>query len=601
MVRFAGENAAITDAYIASVLAPLAEKEESPAVRRELASTSIRLAQAHDTRPLLHALMRHAEDANDPALPQLIWLAYERKVVAAARTELAWLKANSAKNELITETILPRSVRRLAGTERTEDLAACIALIASERPGVVRRRALEGLVRGLQGRQVDGPPDWRAVAAVLAKDPDPVVVEMTRQLSVIFRDLAAVRQALAVASDASKRLSERLDAVRSIALARPAEGKQTLLALLSHNVDPELQGEACRALAGYEGADIARFVAGGWKGYPPPERSQAVNLLAGRAAWAKELLTAVADKRVPRTDLTNNTILRMTALKDKELDARLLAVWGKVRDTPAELNALIERMRGQLATGPGSFERGRKVFELQCSKCHKFEGKGHEVGPALDGAGRDIEYLLVNVLDPNRVVGAPYFQRFVALKNGRVETGLLAAEDGATLTLKVENDALKVIAKKDIEELTIQEKSLMPEGLANSMTVQDFRDLVRFVMASPFLTEVRTTGPFLPGKEPRIDPGAPEGQGSTSWKRRAVGVIGRIPLPSSKDAAVAYVSGEVTAPAAMAGRLLLGSPHTLKVWLNGKRVYEGKPGVAPGQSRPGRARTLNCNPGRTES
>jgi putative membrane-bound dehydrogenase-like protein len=579
-VRFAGENTGITNSYIRDVLTPLAERDESPAVRRELASAAIRLATAHDTRPLLHALMRHAEDASDPALPQLIWVGYEKKLVTAARTELAWLKANSAKNELVTETILPRSARRLAATNRSEDLAACIAVVGSERPGVVRRRILEGLLRGLQGRQVDGPPNWRAVADALAKDPDPVVADMTRQLSVIFRDLAAIRQALAVAADESKRPAERATAIRSIALATPAEAKQVLLALVARNADPELQAEACRALAGYDSADIARIVIGGWKQYSPAVRSEAVNLLAGRAAWAKELLAALADQRVPRTDVTNNAILRMTALKNKGLDARILEVWGRVRETPAELNALIVRMRGELAAGPGSFERGRKVFELQCSKCHRFEGAGHEVGPALDGAGRDIEYLLVNVLDPNRVVGAPYFQRFATLKNGRVETGLLAAEDEATITLKVENDALKVIARKDIEELTVQEKSLMPEGLANAMTVQDFRDLVRFAMANPFLAEVRTAGPFPAGKAPPIDPAESPGQGSLEWKRPTVGVVGRIALPASRAATVAFVTAEVSAPATIRARLLLGSAHAVKVWLNGKPVYDGKPGSA---------------------
>src|SRR5205823_7021144 len=125
-----------------------------------------------------------------------------------------------------------------------------------------------------------------------------------------------------------------------------------------------------------------------------------------------------------------------------------------------------------------------------CAKCHRFEGRGHDVGPSLDGAARDIDYLLVNVLDPNRVVGQPYYTRFVTLKNGRVETGLLAAEDTQSITLKSENDALKVIPRKDIEELSVQEKSLMPEGLNANVSPQDFRDLIRFLMANPFLTEV---------------------------------------------------------------------------------------------------------------
>jgi putative membrane-bound dehydrogenase-like protein len=579
--RFASENRGTTDAYIETVLAPLAEKEESPAVRRELASAAIRLAGTNDTIPLLHALMRHTEDANDPAIPQLIWLAYERKLVAATRTELGWLKENAAKNELVANTIIPRCTRRLTDTNRPDDLAACLTLIAADQPRVVRRRALEGLVRGLQGRQVDGPPGWRAVKDALAKDPDPAVVGLVRRLSVIFRDPASVREALAVTADGTRSLADRMDAMRSVALARPDGGKQVFLALLTADVQPEIQAEACRSLGGYDAPDIAAKVLSHWKNYPPAVRSEAASLLASRGIWARELVAAVSDKRVPRTDLTTNTILRLAALKDKDLDARVLAIWGRVRETPAELNALIDRVRGQLAAGPGSFEHGRKVFEQQCSKCHKFEGKGHDVGPTLDGAGRDIEYLLVNILDPNRVVGAPYFQRYVVLKNGRVETGLLLAESAATLTLKSENDALRIIAKKDIEELTVQEISLMPEGLAGSMTVQDFRDLVRYVMAHPFLTDVRTAGPFPVGKAPGIDPASPERADPIAWKQPVVGVTGRIPLPASKEKAVVHISAEVTAPGDMPARFQFGSAHALKVWLNGKQVYVGKPGAGP--------------------
>src|SRR5262249_27472436 len=160
------------------------------------------------------------------------------------------------------------------------------------------------------------------------------------------------------------------------------------------------------------------------------------------------------------------------------------AVWGRFRDTPAELNKLIDKMRLALDEKRASFARGRKVFDAQCAKCHKFDGRGHEVGPPLDGAGRDIEYLLINVLDPDRVVGQPYYLRVVQLTDGRLETGLLHAEDETTITLKVENDQLKVIQKKDIDgKVRVVEKSVMPEGLAGAMTVQDFRDLVRYAMA----------------------------------------------------------------------------------------------------------------------
>src|SRR5207245_11457758 len=133
----------------------------------------------------------------------------------------------------------------------------------------------------------------------------------------------------------------------------------------------------------------------------------------------------------------------------------------------AELTALIERMRATLFAGRGSFEAGRKVFETQCAKCHRFEGNGHDVGPNLDGAARDIDYLLVNVLDPNRVVGQPYYTRFVTLKNGRIETGLLASEDEQSVTLKSENDALKVIPEKENDENNVHTKTTISNGKSN--------------------------------------------------------------------------------------------------------------------------------------
>jgi putative heme-binding domain-containing protein len=310
-------------------------------------------------------------------------------------------------------------------------------------------------------------------------------------------------------------------------------------------------------------------------------RTEAVNLLAGRKEWAKELLAAVGDKRVARTDLNDNTILRIRALKDKQLNADIQKVWGAVRDTPAELNALIDKLRVQIDEGRSSLERGRKVFEGTCAKCHKFEGKGHDVGPNLDGAGRDVEYLLINVIDPNRVVGAPYFTRLVTLKSGRVESGLLAAEDDTSVTLKGENDALKVIQRKDIDEIQVSQKSVMPEGLANNMKPAEFRDLVRFVMVNPFLTEVIVTGPVDPKHPNAGDVKRLVRDAGLERNRPAVGVHGRIPLPAAKGdgEVVALVEADVTAPAAMKTRLLIGAGVPVEAWVNGKRVYEGKPGA----------------------
>jgi putative membrane-bound dehydrogenase-like protein len=572
-IRLLGESGIVSDKMLAR-LTEMADKDEAPEVRLQLASTARRLAK-QDTLPLLHNLMKHKADASDPCLPLMIWLAYEPKIAAAQAKGLDWLRDHAAGNNLVANDIVPRAMRRLVAIGSDHGRAACIAFLGQVTDSLVRQRALEGLLTGLQNQYVDPPADWPNVLAMLLRDDVPEVRRLADRLAIKFRDAGALKRSLAVARDTTRPSRERVEAVRDIGVVHAPETLQPLFDLLASDKDDEVRGEACRSLSAYNDQGIATKVLGGWKSYPPSVRVEAVNLLAGRKEWARDLLAAVGSQKVPRTDLTDNTILRIRAFKDRRLDEQIKAVWGQFRDTPAELDALIDKVRTHLYEGAGSFERGRKVFENQCGKCHRFEGKGHDVGPNLDGAARDIEYLLVNVIDPNRVVGAPYFTRFATLKNGRVESGLLAAEDGASITLKTENDALKVIQKKDIEELTVQERSLMPEGLANNMKMEEFRDLIRYLMAHPFLTDVSVSGPYDPNRLPIKD--------DLVWSPLSVGPPGRIALPPVRgmDENMSLVAAEVTAPSPLRTRLLLGSAAELRVLLNDKPVYTGTPGKLP--------------------
>src|SRR5262249_51153552 len=161
------------------------------------------------------------------------------------------------------------------------------------------------------------------------------------------------------------------DAIRDLSLAHPMEALGPLQELLTDETNLAIRTEACRALAAYDRVEVARAVVAAWKRYPPALRAEAINLLAGRREWARELLAAVGQNLIPRTDLNDNTILRLRSFRDAKLNAQIETVWGRVRDTPADLDALIERMRAALYEGRASAERGRKVFENQCAKCHK--------------------------------------------------------------------------------------------------------------------------------------------------------------------------------------------------------------------------------------
>ena len=560
------------------LLTGIASVEQHPAVRRELASAAIRLADKHDVTPLVRALLAHKEDAKDPVIPQLVWLAYE-KVLANGRRqpaggkgappanpknqpadagrspedELAWLAENAPGNPLITEQIVPKTMRRLVATGKPDDLKLCIKFVASLKDAVVKEKALDGLTIALAGQTVNAPEGWAELRDAIVKENDPKLVPLANKLAVNFRDPAAVKQAIEAAANTKLPADARVQAVREIGLLKPIEGIRVLFALAGSDAVPEVRAEAVRSLAVFDSPVVGAGLLSSWKDYPKELRGEVVNTLATRKEWAKALLKAMADKKVDRTAVTDNVILRIQAFQDKELNALIEKAWGRTRPTPAELNATIDKTRSSLSEAPASFARGKLVFENTCGKCHKFEGKGADVGPALDGASRDIEYILVNVIDPNRVIGAPYFLRTARLLDGTVQQGVLAEEDDKSITLKQENGVLKKIAKADLEgAVQVVEKSLMPEGLGYNMSAQDFSDLVRYLMANPFLTDVTVNG-----------------------KQLAVGVPGRIALPDTKGAP-AVIEAEFTSPTDMKTALLVGSSADFEVRLDGNVIGTGK-------------------------
>lgn len=573
---------------------------DRPSLRRELAAAALRWADRGDTTRLVRTLLTYQEDATDPVIPQLVWLAYEKRLSHAERNspsrppanspspdpsaaqfpsatdnsrlanadadgtataattqsvaqELAWLAEHAPANPFIRDQLVPRVMRRLATTGRPDYLYQCVQFVQQTSDRLTRQKALEGLVAALDKQTVAPPSNWGPLRDELLRSGQPALTTLVQRLSVSFRDPQAVQRAVTTAQDRTASVPARLEAIRQLAVLQPREGVSILLQLASREPHEGIACEAVRALAAFGAPEVAPALLHDWKQLPAAVRAEAVQTLTSRRDWAKALLAAIGQGSVDRTALSDNLVLRLQAFQDAELNGLIEKHWGRTRPTPAELNRLIEQMRSALDQAPASFARGRKVFETHCAKCHKFDGLGAEVGPALDGAGRDIDYILINVLDPNRVVGAPYFLRTVITHDDVVFQGILAEEDDRTLTLKLEGGFFKTIRKGAIAEVRIAEKSLMPEGLANNMSVQDFRDLVRYLMAHPFITEAKVNG-----------------------QAQTVGVTGRFVLRPGSDGRSAVLEATLTATAPMETRLLVGSAADYQVYLDGQRIGQGR-------------------------
>jgi putative membrane-bound dehydrogenase-like protein len=540
-----------------------------PQIRRELASAAVRLTADHDVTPILRALMARKEDANDPLIPHLVWVAYEKVLSgrdkpgrSPAEQELAWLAEQAPGNGFVRDQIVPKVMRRLVATGQAADLALCLKFVADVKDAGTREKALDGLAVALAGQTVDMPEGWAALQPELQKDAR--LAPFANKLAVSFRDPKAVARAMDVLRDSRQPEEARAEAVRQLTQLKPERVEALFVTILRQGFPPPVKLEAARGLGNFDSPQAAKDVLTLWPELPTPIRTELVNSLAGRRQSARLLLQALASKVVDRRDVSDNAIIRIQAFNDRELNAMIEKAWGRSRPTPKELSAQIDAMRSELARKPGSFSRGRKVFETQCAKCHRFDGAGAEVGPPLDGAGRDIEYLLANVLDPNRVIGAPYFIRQANTLDGQVLQGLLVEEDDLTLSLKVENGILRKVAKKDLDgPVKVLEKSMMPEGLGAAMTAEDFRDLIRYAMVHPFVTDWTIDGKPIAG---------------------GVGGLTFLAPPPKSDQPI-VLEAKVTASSDLKTQLLVGCGNGYEVFLDGKPVGVGKGDKQPGPDR----------------
>src|SRR5262249_42828648 len=131
----------------------------------------------------------------------------------------------------------------------------------------------------------------------------------------------------------------------------------------------------------------------------------------------------------------------------------------------------------------GDASRGKAVFKKTCATCHRLENEGVEVGADLLSALRSKtpEGLVNDTLDPSREVDPRYINYVLTTKDGRVFTGLLAAETASSVTLRRAEKAEDTILRTQIDEIQATAKSLMPDNLEKQISKQELADVIAYL------------------------------------------------------------------------------------------------------------------------
>ena len=213
------------------------------------------------------------------------------------------------------------------------------------------------------------------------------------------------------------------------------------------------------------------------------EQGDAISTLTAREQNALALVRAVDAGQIEKQDLSEFDIRQLQRFKEPKLKELVNKLFGAKPSTAERAQLIAEMKRQVLAGDPSSTNaiHGKAIFQKNCSSCHTLFGEGRQVGPDLTGAQRtDLDYVLINVMDPSALVGHAYRVTIIELKDGRVINGIVKAEDSSTITLQTATDRL-VIAVQDVAERQQQSVSMMPEGLLNRLSIQDVRDLVKYL------------------------------------------------------------------------------------------------------------------------
>ena len=186
-------------------------------------------------------------------------------------------------------------------------------------------------------------------------------------------------------------------------------------------------------------ADVDALVKQIIQSVPAAEQQRLAPILAGDQQGAALLLT-LAEQGVASPRLLQDAALveRLRTFNLDNFDKRLAKLTADLPTPDAALNQLLAERRRQFRNSAAEHDamRGQAVFKQHCAACHQIGGEGSKIGPQLDGVGlRGPDRLLEDILDPNRNVDAAFKSTVLVLTDGRVLTGLLRREEGATLVL----------------------------------------------------------------------------------------------------------------------------------------------------------------------
>jgi putative heme-binding domain-containing protein len=381
-------------------------------------------------------------------------------------------------NEVVAEAVAPRN-----------DVAQRVAWDLTAHVG---RR---GVLEVIDGLDLDAFA-WIAVARF---DP-PVVAVPTLDLEVVgrrsiaaaqlaetfgLRDLAPAVRAIVV--DELAEASVRAAAAQTLIAFHPNPRRSALIRIVADPKLSEVVREAILADAASADQPASKDLVGKVaRELPARLQASLAEALAETNEGADLLITLSEVGSLAASHLQSAPIqAKLRSHGDGRFAARVEKLTGALPPLEEKTRQLIAARSQAFVHADAVASRGRLVFEKNCAGCHQIGGRGALVGPQLDGEGlRGAERVLEDILDPNRNVDPAFHATLLALRDGRVISGLVRREEGVNLVVVDRTGKETEVPSAEVEERRLTRLSPMPADFGVMIADRDLYDLVAFLLAA---------------------------------------------------------------------------------------------------------------------
>ena len=137
------------------------------------------------------------------------------------------------------------------------------------------------------------------------------------------------------------------------------------------------------------------------------------------------------------------------------------------------------------SNAPGDSRAGREIFfgKGGCSGCHMIRGEGGFPGPDLSeiGSTRTLAQLRQSLLKPDERPQAEFRGVTAITRSGQQIQGVARSSTNYSLAILDAHGALHLLSSADLQKVTFQSKSLMPDDYSRRLTPEEIGNVLAFL------------------------------------------------------------------------------------------------------------------------